>query len=157
MTVHSFIAEHALPAALLGQPAGCSLPAHQGTHEQALPTYPGAFKPLSREDVASLLGISLRTLGNWRNEGLLPEAVTIGSRCYWHPERFYAFLNAKLLPESTGAEKAGVVEHSKPLRQPTLEASPVGQRAMASSHSQTAMMLEAARGKALAARASQVA
>ena len=132
-------------------------PTSQSTHDAAPAAYPGAFKPLSREDVAALLGISLRTLGNWRNEGLLPEAVTIGSRCYWHPERFFNFLNARLLADSSGAEQPSVTAQPKLARQPKVEPSSVGQRAVAASQSQTASMLDAARRKAAGVSNGQVA
>lgn len=54
------------------------------------------FKPLSRHDVAAILGVSVRTVENWRKEKRIPQSVEIGGRVYWHPESFYAGLNAKL-------------------------------------------------------------
>lgn len=55
-----------------------------------------AFKPLSRHDVAAILGVSVRTVENWRREQLIPPSVDIGGRVYWHPELFYAGLDAAL-------------------------------------------------------------
>lgn len=55
-----------------------------------------AFKPLSRHDVAAILGVSVRTVENWRRERLIPPSVDIGGRVYWHPELFYAALDATL-------------------------------------------------------------
>jgi hypothetical protein len=55
-----------------------------------------AFKPLSKEDVAAILGVSTRTVENWRKEGRIPPSADIGGRVYWHPEVFFAGLNAAL-------------------------------------------------------------
>jgi len=55
-----------------------------------------AFKPLSCHDVAAILGVSVRTVENWRREQVIPPSVDIGGRVYWHPELFYAGLDATL-------------------------------------------------------------
>jgi predicted DNA-binding transcriptional regulator AlpA len=55
------------------------------------------FKPLSKNDVADVLGVSLRTLENWVNDGSLPAPAKLGNRCYWHPAVFYAWLERRLL------------------------------------------------------------
>lgn|SRR5450759_2516498 len=61
-----------------------------------IPSAGSAFKPLSRHDVASILGVSVRTIENWRREKRIPPSVEIGGRVYWHPEVFYAALDATL-------------------------------------------------------------
>ncbi len=61
-----------------------------------------AFKPLSRNDVASIQGVSVRTVENWRREKRIPPSVEIGGRVYWHPDVFYAGLDATL--RGTGAK-----------------------------------------------------
>jgi len=61
-----------------------------------LPGAVPAFKPLSRHDVASILGVSVRTVENWRREKRIPPSYDIGGRTYWHPEVFYAGLNVTL-------------------------------------------------------------
>ena len=52
-----------------------------------------AFKPLTKEDIADVLGISLRTVENWVTEGTLLPPKKIGTRVYWHPSAFYAWLD----------------------------------------------------------------
>jgi hypothetical protein len=59
-----------------------------------------AFKPLSKDDVAAILGVSTRTVENWRRDGRIPQSFEIGGRVYWHPELFFAGLNAVLRGES---------------------------------------------------------
>ena len=59
-----------------------------------------AFKPLSKNDVADVLGVCLRTVENWVNEGDLPAPAKLGNRCYWHPTTFYAWLESRLLAGS---------------------------------------------------------
>lgn len=59
-------------------------------------TVPGAFRPLTRIDVAGILGVSVRTIENWRKQGRMPMSVDIGGRAYWHPAAFYAWLDTTL-------------------------------------------------------------
>ena len=54
------------------------------------------FKPLSRVDVAKILGVSIRTLDNWQRSGRLPRSVDIGGRAFWHSEVFYSWLDKTL-------------------------------------------------------------
>ena len=63
-------------------------------------TADSSFKPLSKNDVADVLGVSVRTLENWVNEGNLPAPAKLGNRCYWHPKTFYAWLERRLLDGS---------------------------------------------------------
>jgi excisionase family DNA binding protein len=51
-----------------------------------------AFKPMTKDDVAEVLGLSLRTVENWVNEGTLPSPTKLGNRVYWHPGVFYSWL-----------------------------------------------------------------
>lgn len=62
-----------------------------------------AFKPLSKNDVAEALGVSLRTVENWVNDGSLPAPAKLGNRCYWHPTTFYGWLEGRLLTGSASA------------------------------------------------------
>lgn len=55
-----------------------------------------AFKPMTKDDVADLLGLSLRTIENWVNEGILPLPKKLGNRVYWHPDVFYSWLEGRL-------------------------------------------------------------
>lgn len=63
-----------------------------------------AFKPLSKEDLADLLGVSIRTIENWVNEGILPAPTKLGNRVYWHPNTFYAWLDRRLSADPAAAE-----------------------------------------------------
>lgn len=55
-----------------------------------------AFKPLTKDAIADVLGISLRTIENWVNDGTLPAPKKLGNRVYWHPNAFYAWLDHRL-------------------------------------------------------------
>lgn len=63
-------------------------------------TFPTAFKPLTKDDIAGVLSVSSRTIENWVNEGTVPPPAKIGNRVYWHPGVFYAWLDQRLVPES---------------------------------------------------------
>ena len=77
-----------------------------------------AFKPLTKDDVANVFDISLRTVENWLNAGLLPPPTKLGHRVYWHPGAFYAWLDHRL---AVNAE--AIVElHREP--EPTRQAMP---------------------------------
>ena len=54
------------------------------------------FKPLTKENVAEVLGISLRTVENWVNDGTLIAPRKLGNRVYWHPSAFYQWLDLTL-------------------------------------------------------------
>lgn len=50
------------------------------------------FEPMTKENVAEVLGVSVRCIENWVAEGLLPSWRKIGTRCFWHPDAFYGWL-----------------------------------------------------------------
>lgn len=58
-----------------------------------------AFKPLSKNDVAEILGVTIRTIENHVAAGILPAPAAIGNRRYWHPVVFYRWLEKILLAE----------------------------------------------------------
>lgn len=58
-----------------------------------------AFKPLTKDDIADVLGVSLRTIENWVNERTLPAPKRLGNRVYWHPGLFYTWLELQLTAE----------------------------------------------------------
>jgi excisionase family DNA binding protein len=64
------------------------------------------FKPLTKEDVADVLGVSLRTVDNWVNDGTLIAPRKIGNRVYWHPRTFYTWLDQALSAPTAGEETA---------------------------------------------------
>ena len=55
-----------------------------------------AFVPLTKQVVADHLGISVRSVENWINEGIMPAPVKLGNRVYWHPDIFYGWLSNRL-------------------------------------------------------------
>ena len=61
------------------------------------------FKPITREEAAEILSVSLSTLDNMIAAGAMPAPRTIGSsrRKYWHPTLFYAWLDQQLRAEPT--------------------------------------------------------
>lgn len=64
-----------------------------------------SFTPLTKQTVADVLGISVRSVENWINEGILPAPVKLGNRVYWHPEVFFGWLSRRLLePVAEGGE-----------------------------------------------------
>ena len=61
--------------------------------------------PLSKQTVADQLGISVRSVENWINEGILPAPVKLGNRVYWHPDVFYGWLSNRLKEGSAECHK----------------------------------------------------
>lgn len=73
-------------------------------------TIAAAFKPLTKDDLGEVLGVSQRTIENWVNDGTIPAPRKLGNRVYWHPNTFYGWLDQYLtagVPEC--AEPAGAV------------------------------------------------
>lgn len=56
------------------------------------------IKPLTKEDVAGIMSVSLRTVANWMANGTLPPWTYIGRRVYWHPDQFQDWLSEQLNP-----------------------------------------------------------
>ena len=82
-----------------------------------------AFKPLTKEDIADVLGVSGRTIENWVNDGTLPSPTRLGSRVYWHPGIFFGWLEQRLmaseppeLPRAKVANAAPAAGSRKPVR-----------------------------------------
>jgi excisionase family DNA binding protein len=59
------------------------------------------FKPITREEAAEVLCVSLSTLDNMVASGAMPAPGSIpGSRRrYWHPDVFYSWLDQQLRKE----------------------------------------------------------
>ncbi|HEY6644470.1 hypothetical protein [Povalibacter sp.] len=68
------------------------------------------FTPITREQAAQILSVSIATIDNWIVKGILPKPKGIGERLvYWHPDTFYSRLHALLQPEvAQGSEKAAL-------------------------------------------------
>lgn len=73
-------------------------------------TASAAFKPMSKDDVAHVLGVSLRTIENWVNDGTLPAPAKLGNRCYWLPSLFYSWLERRLGGVSAAVAKPAETE-----------------------------------------------
>ncbi|MDR3369063.1 helix-turn-helix domain-containing protein [Rhodoferax sp.] len=67
-------------------------------------TSPAPFRPMSKDEIADVLGVSARTVENWVNDGIVPAPKKLGNRVYWHPNVFYAWLDAYLLSDCLGTE-----------------------------------------------------
>lgn len=61
-----------------------------------------AFKPLTKDDIAGVLGVSSRTIEHWVNDGTLPAPRRLGNRVYWHPGVFYGWLEHRLVADEPG-------------------------------------------------------
>ena len=60
------------------------------------------FKPLTKDDIAEDLGVSVRTIENWVNDRTLPAPKRICNRVYWHPSIFYTWLELRLTADDAG-------------------------------------------------------
>ena len=74
------------------------------------------FKPITREEAATILSVSLSTLDNMITSGVMPEPRTIGGsrRKYWHPDVFYPWLDQQLRSEplAPSAQTPAATTHS---------------------------------------------
>lgn len=69
------------------------------------------FKPLTREEVAQILSISLSTLDGMIAAGTVPPPQTLGGRRhYWHPDTLYAWLDRRLRGE--GPDESSTTEQA---------------------------------------------
>jgi excisionase family DNA binding protein len=83
------------------------------------------IKPLTREDVASLLGVSDKTIDKLIRAGSLPKPWQLGScrRLYWHPDDWNAWIDRQRLGEPglkdapdtpTEPQRVGVIRPTRP-------------------------------------------
>lgn len=72
-------------------------------------TTTNAFKPLTKDDIADVLGVSIRTIENWVSDETLPAPKKLGNRVYWHPNVFYTWLEHRLTSEDANDELESVV------------------------------------------------
>lgn len=65
------------------------------------------FKPITREEAAGILSVSLTTLDELVRAGALPAPRALGGqrRLYWHPEVFYSHLHRALTTEESGTDR----------------------------------------------------
>jgi excisionase family DNA binding protein len=89
-----------------------------------------AFKPLTKDDIAEVLGVSLRTIENWVSDGTLPSPRKLGNRVFWHPTIFYAWLECVLTTEDatelTGTQPTSYATDTHLARKPKARAKPAG-------------------------------
>ncbi len=80
--------------------------------------FAAAFKPLTKDDIADVLGVSGRTIENWVNDGTLPAPKRLGNRVYWHPGVFFGWLEHRLVGEDAGVEGQPVTPEPGPAMPP---------------------------------------
>jgi excisionase family DNA binding protein len=54
------------------------------------------FTPITKEDAAQILSVSVRTIDHYVQDGRMPAPRHLGRRAYWHPDAFYAWLHRAL-------------------------------------------------------------
>lgn len=70
---------------------------------------------MTKEHVADVLGVSIRTIENLVKAGKMPAPGHIGGRVLWHPDVFYTWLDEALRAAQPVAETRGLTE-SEPAR-----------------------------------------
>ncbi len=79
-------------------------------------TTSSAFIPLTKQAVADSLGISIRSVENWINDGILPAPAKLGNRIYWHPDVYYAWLSRRLKEEPSAEPLPDAAAAPDPVR-----------------------------------------
>ena len=79
-------------------------------------TTSSAFTPLTKQSVADSLGISIRSVENWINDGILPAPAKLGNRVYWHPDVYFTWLSQRLKVESSTEKQADHAVVPEPVR-----------------------------------------
>lgn len=80
------------------------------------------FMPMTKEDVASVLGVSIRTIENLVRAGQMPAPGRVGGRVLWHPEVFYSWLDKVLrIPSPLADESKRPAESMEALESPRAE------------------------------------
>ena len=77
-------------------------------------TTSSAFTPLTKQAVAGSLGLSIRSVENWINDGTLPTPAKLGNRVYWHPEVYYEWLSRRLQEAEPSADYAPATAKPQP-------------------------------------------
>lgn len=85
-------------------------------------TASASFTPLTKQDVADSLGISIRSVENWINDGILPAPVKLGNRVYWHPDVYYGWLSQRLKTESSAELQSEPSDVPEPVRRAPVSA-----------------------------------
>ena len=76
------------------------------------------IKPLTREDVASLLGVSDKTIDKLIREGSLPKPWQLGTcrRLYWHPNDWNAWIERQRLGDPSLADAPAMPIEPEPAK-----------------------------------------
>ncbi|MCK7500313.1 MAG: helix-turn-helix domain-containing protein [Comamonadaceae bacterium] len=77
------------------------------------------FKPLTKHDIAGLLGVTPRTIEIWVKQERIPGPSCIGNRVYWHPDAFYAWLHPRLRVAKADSPSESDGESAAPVPRPT--------------------------------------
>lgn len=80
--------------------------------------FAAAFKPLTKDDIADVLGVSGRTIENWVNDGTLPAPKRLGNRVYWHPGVFFGWLEQRLVGDDATVQGQSVAPQPEPATSP---------------------------------------
>ncbi|MGE8166015.1 helix-turn-helix transcriptional regulator [Paraburkholderia sp. NPDC080076] len=54
------------------------------------------FSPITKEQAAQILAVSVRTIDYYVRDGRMPAPIHLGRRAYWHPDLFFAWLDQAL-------------------------------------------------------------
>lgn len=87
-----------------------------------------AFTPLTKQAVADSLGISIRSVENWINDGLLPAPAKLGNRVYWHPDVYYAWLAHRLKADPADESPSEPADAPEPVRRAPASADKTAER-----------------------------
>lgn len=132
--------------ALCGRLRACPrvLPIHKTiNYMRPVMTTSSAFTPLTKQAVADSLGISIRSVENWINDGTLPAPAKLGNRVYWHPDVYFGWLSRRL-------QEAQAVESEPAPAELRLVPTPAPSRREASSSDKAASRLRASTERKLA-------
>lgn len=74
------------------------------------------FTPITKENAAQILAVSVRTIDYYVRDGRMPAPVHLGRRAYWHPDVFFAWLDQALRePDGSMTEcgRSGLISASQ--------------------------------------------
>lgn len=54
------------------------------------------FRPMTKADVAEVLGVCTKTIESWEKTGVIPPGQRLGAFVLWHPDVFYRWLDRRL-------------------------------------------------------------
>lgn len=83
-------------------------------------------KLVTKADAADVFHVCIKTIDNYIRDGRLPTPVQFGSKDYWHPADFEAFLDATFRRSAFPSHAPEIVEGPLP-SQPTANQAPPSQ------------------------------